>query len=117
MSKAKRIVLVALLPLLAMACVVLAFFAQAPVTRAQAAEGLTVTVDEERLESEPLYARTASTDQIKTYLTVQSADGLTKYRPEEYNLSGTILAGNCEFTVSLRETPSVTGTVTVYITP
>ena len=117
MSKAKRIVLVALLPLLAMACVVLAFFAQAPVTRAQAAEGLTVTVDEERLESEPLYARTATTDQIKTYLTVQSADGLTKYRPEEYNLSGTILAGNCEFTVSLRETPSVTGTVTVYITP
>ena len=117
MSKAKRIVLVALLPLLAMACVVLAFFAQAPVTRAQAAEGLTVTVDEERLESEPLYARTATTDQIKTYLTVQSADGLTKYQPEEYNLSGTILAGNCEFTVSLRETPSVTGTVTVYITP
>lgn len=117
MSKAKRIVLVALLPLLAMACVVLAFFAQAPVTRAQAAEGLTVTVDEERLESEPLYARTATTDQIKTYLTVQSADGLTKYQPEEYNLSGTILAGACEFTVSLRETPSVTGTVTVYITP
>ena len=117
MSKAKRIVLAALLPLLAMACVVLAFFAQAPVTRAQAAEGLTVTVDEERLESEPLYARTATTDQIKTYLTVQSADGLTKYQPEEYNLSGTILAGACEFTVSLRETPSVTGTVTVYITP
>ena len=117
MSKAKRIVLVALLPLLAMACVVLAFFAQAPVTRAQAAEGLTVTVDEERLESEPLYARTATTDQIKTYLTVQSADGLTKYQPEQYNLSGTILAGDCEFTVSLRETPSVTGTVTVYITP
>lgn len=76
MSKAKRIVLAALLPLLAMACVVLAFFAQAPVTRAQAAEGLTVTVDEEALKADPLYAGD-DIDEVKQFLTV--SDGQTTY--------------------------------------
>ena len=77
---------------------------------------LQIEVDEARLESEPLYARTATTDQIKTYLTVKSADGQI-YQADEYILSGTILAGDCEFTVSLNDDQSTSGTVTVYITP
>ena len=91
-------------------------YAQEADVQTQTEGALQIEVDEARLESEPLYARTATTDQIKTYLTVKSADGQT-YQADEYILSGTILAGDCEFTVSLNEDQSAIGTVTVYITP
>ena len=91
-------------------------YAQEADVQTQTEGALQIEVDEVRLEREPLYARTATTDQIKTYLTVKSADGQT-YQADEYILSGTILAGDCEFTVSLNDDQSTSGTVTVYITP
>ena len=110
MSKAKRIVLVALLPLLAMACVVLAFFAQAPVTRAHAAEGLTVTVDEEALKADPLYAGD-DIDEVKQFLTV--SDGQTTYDASQYTVEGSTQAGTQTITVRLVENTNMTGTVQI----
>lgn len=110
MSKAKRIVLAALLPLLAMACVVLAFFAQAPVTRAQAAEGLTVTVDEEALKADPLYAGD-DIDEVKQFLTV--SDGQTTYDASQYTVEGSTQAGTQTITVRLVENTNMTGTVQI----
>ena len=110
MSKAKRIVLVALLPLLAMACVVLAFFAQAPVTRAQAAGSLTVTLDEEALAADPLYAGD-DIDEVKQFLTV--SDGQTTYDASQYTVEGSTQAGTQTITVRLVENTNMTGTVQI----
>ena len=110
MSKAKRIVLAALLPLLAMACVVLAFFAQAPVTRAQAAGSLTVTLDEEALAADPLYAGD-DIDEVKQFLTV--SDGQTTYDASQYTVEGSTQAGTQTITVRLVENTNMTGTVQI----
>ena len=110
MSKAKRIVLVALLSLLAMACVVLAFFAQAPVTRAQAAGSLTVTLDEEALAADPLYAGD-DIDEVKQFLTV--SDGQTTYDASQYTVEGSTQAGTQTITVRLVENTNMTGTVQI----
>ena len=111
MSKAKRIVLVALLPLLAMACVVLAFFAQAPVTRAQAAGSLTVEWD-----GETLYAG-ASYDDIKPHLTVTSDDGSIRYTAEEYTIQGSTAEGEQTLEVYLNTDPNTRGEVTITFSP
>ena len=111
MSKAKRIVLVALLPLLAMACVVLAFFAQAPVTRAQAAGSLTVEWD-----GETLYAG-ASYNDIKPHLTVTSDDGSIRYTAEEYTIQGSTAEGEQTLEVYLNTDPNTRGEVTITFSP
>ena len=111
MSKAKRIVLAALLPLLAMACVVLAFFAQAPVTRAQAAGSLTVEWD-----GETLYAG-ASYDDIKPHLTVTSDDGSIRYTAEEYTIQGSTAEGEQTLEVYLNTDPNTRGEVTITFSP
>ena len=111
MSKAKRIVLAALLPLLAMACVVLAFFAQAPVTRAQAAGSLTVEWD-----GETLYAG-ASYNDIKPHLTVTSDDGSISYTAEEYTIQGSTAEGEQTLEVYLNTDPNTRGEVTITFSP
>ena len=111
MSKAKRIVLAALLPLLAMACVVLAFFAQAPVTRAQAAGSLTVEWD-----GETLYAG-ASYDDIKPHLKVTSDDGSISYTAEEYTIQGSTAEGEQTLEVYLNTDPNTRGEVTITFSP
>ena len=109
MSKAKRIVLVALLPLLAMACVVLAFFAQAPATRAQAAGSLTVEWD-----GETLYT-SATDDLIKSHLTVMNGDTLLD--ASEYSISVTKTAGEeQELTAILNSDNNVRGTTMITFT-
>ena len=109
MSKAKRIVLAALLPLLAMACVVLAFFAQAPVTRAQAAGSLTVEWD-----GETLYT-SATDDLIKSHLTVMNGDTLLE--ASEYSISVTKTAGEeQELTAILNSDNNVRGTTMITFT-
>lgn len=109
MSKAKRIVLAALLPLLAMACVVLAFFAQAPVTRAQAAGSLTVEWD-----GETLYT-SATDDLIKSHLTVMNGDTLLD--ASEYSISVTKTAGEeQELTAILNSDNNVRGTTMITFT-
>ena len=109
MSKAKRIVLAALLPLLAMACVVLAFFAQAPVTRAQAAGSLTVVWD-----GETLYT-SATDDLIKSHLTVMNGDTLLE--ASEYSISVTKTAGEeQELTAILNSDNNVRGTTMITFT-
>ena len=111
MSKAKRIVLAALLPLLAMACVVLAFFAQAPVTRAQAAGSLTVEWDGETLYAGALY------DDIKPHLTVTSDDGSISYTAEEYTIQGSTAEGEQTLEVYLNTDPNTRGEVTITFSP
>ena len=92
-----------------MACVVLAFFAQAPVTRAQAAGSLTVEWD-----GETLYT-SATDDLIKSHLTVMNGDTLLE--ASEYSISVTKTAGEeQELTAILNSDNNVRGTTMITFT-